>query len=412
MKTLIKSATILDATSKHHGKKRDVLLEGNKIIAISAGITDNKAKEINGKGLCLSAGWIDMRAHFCDPGLEYKEDLNSGTKAAARGGFTTVVLMPSTHPVADNKGAIEYTLAKTKNSTVRVLPCGTLSEKMQGKQLSEMYDMHTAGAIAYTDDKQEVSTELMSKALEYSKNFGGLVISFPYDRGLCAHGQINEGATSVQLGMKGIPHLAEEMQLMRDIELLRYSGGRLHVSLISTAKSVDLIRKAKKEKLHITCSIAAHQLSYTDSDLHQFDSNLKVLPPLRTAADNKALIAGLKDGTIDCICSDHTPEDVEHKVREFEDANFGISGIETAFCAAYTALAPHLTIEEIIEKFTTGPAQILNLKTESIAEGNTVPLTLFSTAETTTFTKAAWLSKSTNSPFIEKELKGKVMATF
>lgn len=412
MKTLIKSAIIVDATSSHHLKKRDILIENGKIISISSTIDDDKAKVITGKGLHVSQGWIDMRANFCDPGFEFKEDLASGMKAAARGGFSTVVLMPSTLPVMDNKSAIEYISAKTKGKKVRVLPCGTLSDKMEGKQLSEMFDMHTAGAIAFTDDKQRVGTELMSKALDYSNNFGGLIISFPYDNGVSAHGLINEGTTSVSLGLKGIPNIAEEMQLHRDIELLRYSGGRLHVSLISTAKSVELIRNAKKDKLNITCGIAAHQLSFTDEDLSGFDSNLKVLPPFRSKEDRKALIAGLKDGTIDCICSDHTPEDVEHKVREFEDANFGISSIETAFSAAWTALEQHLTIEEVISKFTTSPASVLKMNHAPIEEGNATDLTVFSLEQSTTFTKEDWESKSLNSPFVGMELKGRVVGVY
>ena len=408
MKTLLKSVIVLDNRSSHHLKKRDVLLDKGKIVSIAASIRDDKAKVIDAKGLHISPGWIDLRANFRDPGFEFKEDLQSGIAAARRGGFATVVLMPSTLPVADNKGSIEYTLARTQNSNVNILPAGCLSEKMEGKQLSEMYDMHKAGAVAFTDDKNSVSTELMSRSLEYSKNFDGLIMSFPYENGLSAHGQVNESPTSVALGMKGIPNVAEEIRLQRDIDLLRYSGGRLHVSLISSAKSVELIRKAKKEGLMISCAVAAHQLSFLDEDLMDFDTNLKVLPPFRSKDDRKALIAGIKDGTIDAICSDHSPEDVEHKLREFEDADFGISGIESAFCTAFTALEKQMSLEEILAKFTTGPAGVLRLAMGKVEDGNEGPFTIFSTEENTNFTEASWLSKSANNPFANKELRGRI----
>lgn len=420
MKTLIQSARIISPGSPHNGKKRDVLVEtikaaagqGSRILAIGADIDGGNAKIINGKGLCLSHGWIDMQARFCDPGAEYKEDLISGIQAAIRGGFSHVVLMPSNTPVSDNKGAIEYIISRSSGTQVKILPAGTLSENLGGKQLSEMFDMHSAGAVAFTDDKQPVSTELMTRALEYASNFGGLIISFPYDQGLHTGGLIHEGPTSVSLGLKGIPSLSEELRLQRDIELLRYTGGRLHVSLVSAARSIDLIRRAKKDKLNITCGIAAHQLSFTDSDLASFDSNLKVMPPFRGKEDRKAMIAGLRDGTIDVICSDHTPEDPEHKVREFEDASPGISGIESAFCAVFTSLTEHLETANIIDKLTTGPASVLGMTIPAIEEGTQLSLTVFSTDESTLFSKSSWKSKSVNSPFMEQTLRGKVLATF
>lgn len=409
MKTLIKSALIHDPNSTHHGKRRDVLLDKGIIAQIGTGLADPKAKLIEGNGLMVTAGWIDLKANFCDPGVEYKEDLTSGMAAASRGGFRKVVLMPSTWPVIDSKATVEYILRNATHPQVEVMVAGSLSDKMEGKQLSEMYDMHSAGAIAFTDDKKNVGTELMSRALEYAKNFGGLIMSFPYEKSLSPHGQMNEGAVSVSLGMKGIPHVSEEMRVQRDLELLRYHGGRLHFMLISTSKSVELIRKAKKEGLQVTCSIAAHQLSFLDEDLRTFDSNYKVLPPFRTKEERKALIAGIKDGTIDAICSDHTPEDIEHKVREFEDAEFGISSIETAFPSAWTALSPHMDIEDVMPLFTSGPAKILGISQPSISEGNPASITAFTPTETTTFSKDAWKSKSYNSPFLGKTLNGKVL---
>lgn len=415
MKILIKSARIISKGSAFHNKKRDVLLETKEdseittILKIAASIEDKKALIIQGKGLCISPSWIDMSARFCDPGFEYKEDFTSGMAAARRGGFGRVLAIPSSVPVADNKGAIEYILSKGKGNAVKILPCGSVSEKMQGKQLSEMYDMSMAGAVAFSDDKNHLGTELMTRALDYSNNFGGLIISFPYDNGVNAHGLVHEGAASVSLGLQGIPAIAEEMRLQRDIELLKYTGGRLHVSMISTARSVDIVRKAKKEKLNITCGIAAHQLSFTDEQLAGFDSNLKVMPPFRTKTDQKALIAGLKDGVIDVICSDHTPEDVEHKVREFEDANFGINALETAFCSIWNEVSESISIDELIQRFTDNPSEILNLEPRILTEGYNNGVTVFATDEFTTFGADDWQSKSRNSPFLGKTLKGKVL---
>lgn len=410
MKTLIKSALIIDPTSSHNGKKRDILIDKGVIVKVASTINESKAEIISGKNICVSPGWIDLRANFRDPGDEHKEDLNSGMDAALAGGFRFVVTMPSTNPVVDSKAQIEYITSRNAHHTVEILPAGALSAKMEGKVLAEMYDMQQAGAVAFCDDKKSVSTEMMVRALEYAKNFHGLVMSFPYDSGVNPGGLINEGPSSVNTGMKGLSNTSEELRLMRDIELLRYTGGKLHVSLISTAQSVELIRKAKKDKLNITCAIAAHQLAYLDKDLETFDSNLKVLPPFRTNDDRKAIIKGLKDGTIDAICSDHQPEDHEHKVLEFEYANFGISSIQTAFSVALTYLENQIDVPTIVEKFTTGPARVLGMGISSIEENYQAELTIFETETEQTFGKKEWRSKSINSPFLNKTLKGNIIA--
>ncbi|MFZ4785844.1 MAG: dihydroorotase [Flavobacteriales bacterium] len=409
MKTLIKSAIIVDPRSALHLKKRDLLIEDGVIIKIAAKIDEKKAEIIDAKGLHISSGWIDLRAQFRDPGEEFKEDIFSGLDAAKEGGFKAVVVMPTTTPAVDTKTQVEYLLRKSESHVTSLLPTGTLSAAGEGKQLSEMYDMANAGAIGFTDDKSNVGTELMTRALEYSSNFDGLIMTFPHDPGVNPGGMINEGSTSVKMGLKGISSFAEEIRLSRDIELLRYCGGRMHVSLISTAGSVDLIRKAKRDGLHITAAVAAHQLMFTDEDVASFDSNLKVMPPFRSENDRKALIRGLKDGTIDAIVSDHSPEDHEHKVLEFEYANYGISSIQTCFATANAALEKHLTIEQIIEKFTAGPARVLGLELPVIEEGEDAFLTLFCPNETETFSKEKWRSKSINSPFLDKPLHGKVI---
>ena len=409
MKTIIKSALIIDPRSTHHGKKRDILIENNIITKIAAKIEEKKAAIISEKNLCVSPGWIDLRANFRDPGDEYKEDLNSGLNAAQAGGFKTVLIMPSTNPPLDTKAQIEYVLRKANNHKVTLLTTGALSSGIEGKQLAEMYDMKLSGAVAFTDDKENVGTELMVRALEYSKNFDGMIMSFPLDKGVNPGGMLHEGPTSVRMGLKGLSNASEEIRLMRDIELLRYCGGRLHVSLISTAGSVELIKKAKKDGLNITAAVASHQLAFTDADMSGFDSNLKVLPPFRSENDKKALIKGLKDGVIDAICSDHSPEDHEHKVLEFEYANFGISSLQTSFAVAYEALKNVMTLEEIVSKFTSGPSQVLKMELPAIKEGNPASLTVFATETEQTFGKKEWKSKSINSPFFDTKFSVRVV---
>lgn len=410
MKTLIKSAIIVDKKSKHHLKKRDLLLDKGRIVKIASSIDEDGLKTVSHKNLHVSPGWIDMRANFQDPGNEHKEDLESGMKAAAKGGFTSVVLMPSTDPAVSHKAQIEYLLNKAKGNVVRILPTGTLSQDCKGENLSEMYDMFRSGAVAFTDDKRSINrTEMMSRGLDYARNFDGLVLSFPFDNGVNPGGMINEGKISVSLGMKGIPALAEELRLKRDIELLRYHGGRMHVSLISTEKSVEIIRQAKKEGLAITSGICAHQLFFTDEDLVSFDTRLKVLPPFRTKADIKALVKGLSDGTIDVICSDHSPEDIEAKKREFEHAAYGISSIETSFSTALTALEKKLDLEKNIAAISDNPRAVLGLEPVTIDEGAEVDLTLFDPSASVNFAASDFASKSKNSPLLNKPLKGRVI---
>ena len=405
MKVLLKSALIYDPTSSHHGKRRDIVLQGNRIISIASEIQENRVRIVDGKNCIVSRGWTDATARSGEPGMEFKEDFISLKKAARRGGFVRVAVLPSTSPVVENKSAVHFILNQS-DEQITFLPIGALSEHLQGKQLTEMFDLQQAGAVAFSDDRESISTELMCRALEYSKSVKGRVMVLPTDRGINGNGQMNESLISVSLGMKGIPNLAEDIRVQRDIELLRYCGGRIHFMLVSSARSVEYIRKAKREGLDVTCSVAAHQLLFTDESLKTFDSNYKVLPPFRSKEDRKALIAGLKDHTIDAIVSDHCPEDVEHKLREFEDASFGISAIESAFCTAFTALEKSMTASEIIEKFTTGPEKIFGMTPQSVEVGSCV--SVLRTDADTPFTSEGWLSKSKNSPVIGMTLRGEV----
>lgn len=408
MNIIIKSAVIICPSSKYHGKKRDILIKNGKIEDIKASIS-TEGKKISFPNLHVSLGWFDLCANFNDPGFEHKEDIETGLKAAASGGFTDVMITPATNPVISNKAMVEYALRKSEVSTTNLHVAGSLSSNKEGKQVAEYYDMMQAKALAFTDYKSPVNNaEMMHRALDYAKNYNTLVMSFPFDNQLCPDGQINEGQTSVSMGLKGMPNITEEIRLARDIELLRYTESKMHVLTISTAKSVEIIRQAKKEGLAITCSIAAHQLSFIDEDLQGYDTRLKVIPPFRTPADRNALIKGLKDGTIDVIISDHSPQDIESKKREFEHATFGISSIESAFGTANKQLGKEIGLDSLIEKITTSPREIIGQDLPKIEKGELAILTLFDPQLPSEFDSKTMISKSKNTPFTKKDLTGKV----
>jgi dihydroorotase len=410
MELLIKSARIICSESRHHNKVCDVLIRNGKIDKIAPGI-EWSGEIFEAPNLHLSAGWVDLRANFCDPGNEHKEDICSGLQAAKKGGFTGVCLVPETDPPVSSKSQVEYLRNRAKGSVTSVFPCGTLSASLEGKQLAELFDMQQTGAVAFTDGKKTMSDAgLMSTAMLYAKNLNALIISFPQEISLCRNGQIHEGEVSTILGLKGIPALAEELQLSRDIQLCEYNDARIHFTGISTEGGVELIRQAKKKGLKVTCDVYAHQLLINDKDLMNFDQNKKVMPPFRDETHRLALIEGLKDGTIDAICSDHTPEDVEHKHVEFENAAYGIIALESCFGVANTAVGEQLGTTELISKLSTKPRQILGLEQAVIEEGNTADLTLFDPELTWTFTGNDIRSKSANTPFVGTELKGRPIA--
>lgn len=409
MGILLKSVQIIDSNSKLNNSTRDVLIVKGKIEKIAAKIPAEKNTVIQEKGLCVSPGWFDSCALFGDPGFEHKEDIDSGLNATARGGYTGVVCMPLTNPVTDNKAGLEYAKLRSASHIVQLLPAGALSKSAKGSQLAEFLDMNEAGAVAFTDYKNPVNNpELMSRALEYSKNIDGLILSFPFDDTIAPGGVWNEGPESVAHGVKGIPSLSEEMRLSRDIELLRYTNGKMHVLMISTAGSVDLIRKAKKEGLNITCGVAAHQLHFSENDMNAFDSDRKVLPPFRSTSDIKALIRGLKDGTIDVICSDHNAHEIECKRCEFEHAAFGMSSIETTYATANHALSKQMDPDQIIAKISSNPRSIFKNEIDGIEVGNKANLTIFNPSQSSTIRKIDFVSKGKNTPFEGQELLGKV----
>jgi len=410
MKILIKAAKVIDPNSSFNGKTVDVYIEEGVLKKIGENLSATADKVIEQENLHISPGLMDMHAEFCEPGLEYKEDLISGANAAAKGGYTSVAIMPSTIPTRSTKADVEFVKSKTQNHIVDILPIGALSHKLEGKELAEMYDMKMAGAVAFSDNKKAIkSSGLMSRALLYAKNFDGLVISFANDESLSHGGQMHEGEISTTLGLESIPTLAEELQISRDLFLTAYNRSKIHFSTISTANSVTMIQEAKNEGLNVTCEIAAHQIALTDKALVDFDSNYKTMPPLREDIDTEALIGGLKDGTIDIIVSDHTPQDIECKQKEFDLAEFGIIGLQTAFSLAVTHLTEHIGLEGIIQKMAINPRTVLQLDVPIIQEGYSANITLFNPTQKWTLTKEMIVSKSKNTPFIGTEFTGKVL---
>jgi dihydroorotase len=408
MNLLIKSATIVDPNSPFNNQVADILIEKGQISRIAPGI-ESDAEIFDAEGKYLSPGFFDLNCNIGELGLETKEDLYTGTKAAAAGGFTGLVLMPNTIPPVHSKAEIEYLLNRASKNLVDVYPLGTISHKREGKDLAEMYDMYLSGAKAFTDgDRPVQDAGLMERALLYAQGFDGLIFSYPEDTAIAGKAKVNEGEISTLLGMKGIPSLAEELMIARDLYLAEYTGSKIHFSTISTTRSVELIREAKRNGLEVTCDVAAHHLLLTDEALMGFDSLYKVKPPLRTQDDVDALIAGLNDGTIDAIVSQHTPHEVEFKDVEFEIAEFGIIALQTVLPIALKA---GLDLATIVQKLVVAPREILNLEIPIIAEAEPANLVIFDTDTEWEYNLKNNRSKSYNSPFIGEVLKGRIVLT-
>lgn len=408
MNLLIKSATIIDPNSPFNNQVADVLIEKGIIKRIGPDI-ESDAEVIEGEDKYISPGFFDLNCNIGELGFETKEDLYTGTRAAAAGGFTGLALMPNTIPPVHSKAEIEYLLNRAKKNLVDVYPLGTISHKREGKDLAEMYDMYLSGAKAFTDGNRPVQDAgLMERALLYAQGFDGLVFSYPEDTAIAGKAKVNEGEISTLLGMKGIPSLAEELMIARDLYLAEYTGSKIHFSTISTTRSVQLIREAKRKRLEVTCDVAAYHLVLTDEALINFDSQYKVKPPLRTQDDVNSLKKGLMDGTIDAIVSQHTPQEVEFKDVEFEVAEYGMIGLQTAFSLALKA---GLDLNLIIQKLAVSPREILNIDIPAITEEQPANLVLFDVDAEWEYTRKNNRSKSYNSPFLGQNLKGKVLMT-
>ncbi|MDA9121280.1 dihydroorotase [Flavobacteriales bacterium] len=408
MQILIRAAKIIDPTSEHNGKLLDVLVTDGTFTSIGKDLDSVGVDEvIEGDDLHISTGWVDLYATFGDPGKEYKEDIESGLNAAAQGGFTKVAVSPQTDPVVDSKSAIQYLLNKAKNHAVDVLPIGAITKGLKSEELAEMFDMQTSGAVAVSNGKHTIeNTKLQNLALLYSKNLNLAFYTFCQDELLSAGGQMHEGEMNTSIGLKGIPALAEEVVVARDLYLAEYSDVAVHFSHITTKGSVDLIREAKKKGLKVTASVPAHHLSIKDEAIADFEPNYKVVPPFRSSKHIAALIAGVADGTIDSIISDHEPCEIEAKFSEFSIAEAGIIALETAFSTALEALSNKMQLEEIIERFTTGPRTVLNLNTPTIKEGNEAEITIFTPTLKWVYEKDDIKSLSKNSPLIDTEMTG------
>jgi dihydroorotase len=411
MKILLQAATIYNPQSEYHLQKQNILIDNGIIINI--GSDAQEADEtIASEGLCVSAGWVDMHAFVGEPGLEYKEDLNSFAAAAAAGGFTEVVCLPNVEPVVQTKGAVSYIRSRSQVLPVSLLPAAAITVDTQGKDLTEMIDLHQAGAVAFTDGTKPLQgADVLLKALQYVQLFDGLLMNKAEHTRLTEYGQMHEGEASTRLGMKGIPSLAEEVMVTRDLQVLAYTGGRLHFSLLSTAGAIEAVRKAKATGLNVTCDVASYQIAFTDETIAPFDTNYKVAPPFRNEIDVAALKEGLQDGTIDALVSAHMPHDTEAKNLEFDLSDFGIINLETSFAVANSMLSGVLTTEQLVEKFTSGPRRVLRLQEPRIAEGEAANLTLFNPEAVWSPTAAATKSRSRNSPFYGQQLKGRVIGT-
>ncbi len=411
MNLLIRNAKIIDPNSPHHLKVKDIFIKNGSISAIGSKLKGNAAvRELTGNNIHVSPGWLDLNASLGDPGFEYKEDITSGMKAAAAGGFTGVCCTPDTFPVIHSKSEIEYVKQKSAGGLVDVWPVGALTKNLEGKEITEMYDMRQSGAVAFSDAYKSISDAgVMMRALLYAKSFDGVIFSYPEDYSVSNHSVMNESEMSVMLGMHGNPSLSEELIIIRDLYLLDYTESRLHFSMISTRRAVSLIKESKSKGTKLSAAVSPFHLFATDELLKDFDSNYKINPPLRTKEDVKALIKGISEGTIDVICSAHVPQDIESKNVEFEMALHGIISLETAFAIANTALKKSVSIEQIINCFAIAPRKILSLNPVVIDEDDEANLTIFDPEKSWIYEEKNIRSKSKNSPFIGQTFTGKIL---
>jgi len=404
MSILIKSAKIFDANSKFNGKTLDVLIINGKIKEIAKSISDLKAKKIiNEKNLCLSVGWLDTSVCFGEPGLEERETLSNGAKTAALSGFTDVILNAETDPNLDTKADINYITSKSSEFTTNIHPTGCLTKEAKSEKLADLFEMHKSGAIGFYDFKKSLNNpNLLKIALQYVQGFDGLIFSFPFEKSICSEGQIHEGLISTNYGLEGIPALSEEIMLKRDLKILEYTGGKMHVPCISTKESVELIKQAKKNNVNVTCSVSINNLFFNDEKLKNFDTRFKVLPPIRSEVHRKALLKGLDEGIIDFVTSDHTPIDIDNKKTDFVNSLFGSTGLESFFGALNSLFSTEKSIDIL-----TKNKNVFGIAENKIEEGEIANLTLFDPNYKYTFTKEHITSKSKNSCFIDSDLTGK-----
>ncbi|MET0242622.1 MAG: dihydroorotase [Flavitalea sp.] len=409
MKVLIKQAQVIDPLSPANGTTQDVLIESGIIRDIQPQITAEADQVFEGNNIAISPGWVDPFANFADPGYEYKETLASGTAAAAAGGYTDVFVIPNTKPVIDAKAQVEYITHKSQNLPISVHPIGAISKNAEGKELAEMIDMHSSGAVAFSDGLNPVqSAGVLLKALQYVKAFDGVVIQIPDDKSIGTNGLVHEGIVSTRLGLPGKPMMAEELLIARDIKLARYADSKIHFTGVTSPKSLEYIRRAKASGAQVTCSVTPYHLFFSDEDLSGYDTNLKVYPPLRTKADIDHLKKAVEDGTVDCIATHHLPHEYDSKIVEFEYAKNGMIGLETSYSIIKT-LFPSMPESRIVELLSTNARKIFGLDSATINKDSRATITIFDPGGSFTVEPKLIRSKSKNTAFTGMNLKGKVL---
>ena len=407
MKLLIKQARVIDPLSPHNGQTIDLLIENGQITRINKNIDADADQIIKAEGLHISPGWVDIFSDFADPGFEHKESLLSGAAAAAAGGFTDVFVIPNTKPVIHNKSSVEYIKQKSRDLAVNIHPLGAVTNNTEGKELAEMYDMQNSGSIAFSDGLHCIqSSGLLLKALQYVKAFEGVIIQVPEDKTIGAHGLMNEGIASTRLGLAGKPSMAEELMVDRDINLAQYTNSSIHLTGISTRRSLDYITKAKKEGIRVSCSVTPAHLYFCDEDVSGYDSIFKLNPPLRSSQERENLKQAILNGEIDCLASHHLPHENDSKILEFEYAKPGMIALETAFAVLATAV-DGIPVAKLVDMLAINPRRIFKMDPATIREGNTACISLFDPNRNWTFTGNDIKSLSRNTPFIGKAFKGK-----
>lgn len=404
MDILVRQAKIIDPSSPFHQQTADLFIQNGFITKI--GDVDATADVlVHQPELCVMPGFTDIFSNFCDPGFEYKETLASGANAAATGGFTDVMVLPNTAPPLHNKAAIEYIVQRSKDLAVTMHPIAAITKNTEGKELAEMYDMHQSGAVAFSDGLNPVQLPgILLKALQYLKAIDKTIIQLPNDKSIAASGLMNEGIVSTRMGLPGKPALAEAIMVQRDIDMAQYTASKIHITAVSTLRSVELIRQAKKQGISVTCSVTPYHLCFTDEDLGNYETNLKVNPPLRTKTDQEALKAGLADGTIDCIATHHLPQDADHKQVEFEYAQYGMTGLETTFAVLRT-FVPELSLDKLVSLLSFQPRKIFDLPQITIQTNNRAALSLLLPNQEWTFGRSRSLSQ--NTPFLGCRFTGR-----
>jgi dihydroorotase len=411
MKLLIKQACITDPLSSHHGTIQDILIENGTIREIAPSVSEKADQVIDHQGLQVSPGWVDIFSNFADPGYEYKETLETGAAAAAAGGFTDVFLIPDTKPVTDNKSQVEFLRQRSDSLPVSIWPIGAITKNLEGRHLAEMYDMQNSGAVAFSDGLHPVqSSGVLMKALQYIKAFHGVIIQIPDDTSISPNGLIHEGIISTQLGLPGKPMMSEELIIARDIKLARYTSSRIHFTGVTSPKSIEYIRRGKDSGLDVTCSVTPYHLFFNDDALTEYDTNLKVYPPLRPQAVTNELKNAVLDGTIDCIASHHLPHEYDSKILEFENAKFGMTGLETSYAVIQT-LFPDMKTEMIYALFGGNARKIFGLYSVKIEKNEKACMTLFDQNVSWVFNVADSRSKSHNSAFDLSSFVGKPIGT-